>query len=52
MGVKTRLEIFVTRINSESVTLSTGERIESLTAVWTAGMVANDLNRQIPGKKD
>jgi NADH dehydrogenase len=52
LGVETKLGTSVTQIDAEGVTLSTGERIETLTAIWTAGMVANQLNQQIPGDKD
>jgi NADH dehydrogenase len=52
LGVETRLGVSVASIDAKSVTFSTGERIEALTVVWTAGVVANDLNQHIPGKKD
>lgn len=51
-GVEMRLGAAVTAIDEAGVVLSTGERIESLTAVWTAGMIANGLNQQVPGEKD
>jgi NADH dehydrogenase len=52
LGVELKLGTAVTGTNADGVTLATGERIETLTAVWTAGMVANELNKQIPGEKD
>jgi NADH dehydrogenase len=52
LGVETKLGVSVTGIDAEGVILSTGERIDTLTAVWTAGVVANELNKQVPGKKD
>jgi len=52
LGVEIKLGTTVTEIDAEGVVLSTGERIDTLTAVWTAGMIANDLNQQIPGEKD
>jgi NADH dehydrogenase len=52
LGVETKLGASVTGIDAEGVTLSTGERIDTLTAVWTAGVVANELNKQVPGEKD
>jgi len=52
LGVETKLGVAVTAIDAGGVVLATGERIEALTAVWTAGMVANQLNTQVPGQKD
>lgn len=52
LGVEMKLGAAVTEIDAEGVVLSTGERINALTAVWTAGMVANELNQQVPGEKD
>jgi NADH dehydrogenase len=52
LGVEIKLGTAVTEIDAEDVVLSTGERINALTAVWTAGMVANELNQQVPGEKD
>jgi NADH dehydrogenase len=52
LGVEMKLGASVTQIDSEGVILSNGERIETLTAVWTAGVVANQLNQQVPGEKD
>ncbi|OAL07079.1 FAD/NAD(P)-binding domain-containing protein [Phaeosphaeriaceae sp. SRC1lsM3a] len=52
LGVEVKLGAAVTKIDAEGVTLSTGEYIRTLTAVWTAGMIANELNKQVPGEKD
>jgi NADH dehydrogenase len=52
LGVEMKLGASVVRIDPGSALLSTGERIETLTAVWTAGLVANELNQQVPGEKD
>lgn len=51
-GVEVRTGVRVTAIDATSVTLSSGERIETKTAMWTAGMRANALAAQIPGEKD
>ncbi|KAL2822421.1 pyridine nucleotide-disulfide oxidoreductase family protein [Aspergillus granulosus] len=42
----------VTAIDADSVTLASGERIETKTAIWTAGMRATPLTQQIPAPKD
>lgn len=52
LGVETRLGTSVVAIDAEGVTLSTGERIETLTAVWTAGVVATPLTRQVSDSRD
>ncbi|KAI8631290.1 FAD-containing subunit of NADH dehydrogenase [Xylariaceae sp. FL1651] len=52
LEVETRLGTSVIAIDADGVTLSSGERIETLTAVWTAGVVATPLAKQIPGEKD
>lgn len=52
LGVEIMLGAAVIKIDAEGVTLSTGEYIETMTAVWTAGMIANELNKQVPGRKD
>lgn len=51
-GVETRTESRVVAMDAESVTLSTGERIETNTVVWTAGMRAHPLAGQIAGPHD
>jgi NADH dehydrogenase len=52
VGVEMRLGAAVTTIDAGGVVLATGERLDTLTAVWTAGMVANELNKLVPGEKD
>jgi NADH dehydrogenase len=52
LGVEMKLGVSVTEVDTEGIVFSTGERIETLTAVWAAGVVANQLNEQIPGEKD
>ncbi|KAI1422438.1 FAD-containing subunit of NADH dehydrogenase [Xylaria sp. FL1777] len=49
---ETRLGPSVVSIDAEGVTLSSGERIEALTAVWTAGLAATPLTKQVSDKRD
>lgn len=51
-GVEIITHTSVTAIDAHGVTLSTGQRIEAATVVWTAGARANPLAAQISGKKD
>lgn len=52
LGVETKLGAAVAAIDSGGITTATGERIETLTAIWTAGVAATPLAQQLPGKKD
>ncbi|KAH6623869.1 hypothetical protein F5144DRAFT_584573 [Chaetomium tenue] len=52
LGVEMKLGSAVTAVDAEGVTLASGERIETLTAVWTGGVAANALTQQIAGEKD
>lgn len=52
LGVETRLGAGVTAMDATSVTLSNGERIESTTVIWTAGIRAAPLAAQISAKHD
>ncbi|KAK5626324.1 hypothetical protein RRF57_002039 [Xylaria bambusicola] len=52
LGVETKLGTSITAVDAEGVTLSTGERIETLTAVWTAGVAATPLTKQVSEKRD
>lgn len=51
-GVEVRTGVRVSAIDATGVTLSSGERIDTHTVMWTAGMRANALATQIPGEKD
>jgi NADH dehydrogenase len=51
-GVDIILGVGVTAVDEGGVTLSNGERIESATVVWTAGMRASPLTAQIPAPRD
>jgi NADH dehydrogenase len=52
IGVEVKLGTTITGIDAGGVVLATGERLETLTAVWTAGVVASELNKQVPSEKD
>jgi NADH dehydrogenase len=51
-GVEVRSGVRVQAIDADGVVLSSGERIESNTVVWAAGMRASPLAAQIPGEHD
>jgi NADH dehydrogenase len=51
-GVEVRLGTSVTRVEETGVVLSDGASVPSRTVVWTAGMRANPLTEQVPGKRD
>ncbi|KAM5350032.1 hypothetical protein ACJ41O_006537 [Fusarium nematophilum] len=51
-GIEVMLGSAVAKVDAEGVTLASGERIEAMTAIWTAGVRATPLTRQIPGAKD
>ncbi|EEU36593.1 uncharacterized protein NECHADRAFT_51665 [Fusarium vanettenii 77-13-4] len=52
LNVEIKLKSRVAAVDSKGVTLASGERIETLTAIWTAGQRATPLTEQIPGAKD
>ena len=52
LGVEGKAGLRVTALDATGVTLSNGERIETETVIWTAGMRANQLTSQIAGEKD
>jgi NADH:quinone reductase (non-electrogenic) len=52
LGVETRLGVGVTALDKTGVTLSSGERIDSATVIWAAGMRAAPLTAQIPAERD
>jgi NADH dehydrogenase FAD-containing subunit len=52
LGVETKLGSGVAEVGAKGVTLCSGEYIETMTAVWTAGVRATPLTEQIPGAKD
>ncbi|KAF9871444.1 hypothetical protein CkaCkLH20_11091 [Colletotrichum karsti] len=52
LGVEVRLGSPVSAVDAEGVELASGERIPAETVIWTAGMRASTLAKQIPGPKD
>lgn len=52
LGIESRAGTSVTGVDAEGVTLSTGERIETLTPIWTAGVAATPLTKQVSDKRD
>ncbi|HCJ6509939.1 TPA: NAD(P)/FAD-dependent oxidoreductase [Acinetobacter baumannii] len=52
LGVEGKTGLRVTALDATGVTLSNGEKIETETVIWTAGMRANPLTSQIAGEKD
>jgi NADH dehydrogenase len=52
LGVETRLGVGVAALDDSGVRLADGERIESATVIWAAGMRAAPLTAQIPAEHD
>ena len=52
LGVETRLGAGIEAVDKCGVTLADGERIESKTVIWAAGMRAAPLTAQIPAERD
>ncbi|WP_284086495.1 NAD(P)/FAD-dependent oxidoreductase [Acinetobacter pittii] len=52
LGVEGKAGLRVTSLDASGVTLSNGEKIETETVIWTAGMRANPLTSQVTGEKD
>lgn len=52
MKVEVRTGTAVSSVDAEGLTLSSGERIDAKTVIWTAGVVATPLTQQIDGPKD
>ncbi|KAI0459097.1 FAD-containing subunit of NADH dehydrogenase [Xylaria acuta] len=52
LGVESKLGTGVVGLDAEGVTLSSGERIETLTAIWTAGVAATPLTKQVSDERD
>lgn len=52
LGVEGKAGLRVTALDASGVTLSNGEKIETQTVIWTAGMRANPLTSQVTGEKD
>ncbi|MEM5315028.1 NAD(P)/FAD-dependent oxidoreductase [Paraburkholderia sp. JHI869] len=52
LGVTWKLGSGVASVDAGGVTTTDGERIESHTVIWTAGLRASTLTAQIPGRLD
>ncbi|KAL2788260.1 hypothetical protein BJX66DRAFT_327252 [Aspergillus keveii] len=52
LQIETKLGSAVAAIDANGVVLASGERIESKTVIWTAGVRASPLTEQVPGPKD
>lgn len=52
VGVDVKLGTTIESVDAGGVVTTAGERIESLSVVWTVGMEATPLTKQIPGEKD
>jgi NADH:ubiquinone reductase (H+-translocating) len=52
LGVQWRLGASVTSVDEDGLTTSDGERIETNTVIWTAGLRASALTAQIPAERD
>ncbi len=52
LGVEAIVGVGVTAVDEDGVTLSNGERIESATVIWTAGMRPSALTAQIAAPRD
>jgi NADH dehydrogenase len=52
LGVETRLSVGVAALDQDGVMLSNGERIETSTVIWSAGMRASPLTSQLPAERD
>ncbi|KAA0069887.1 NAD(P)/FAD-dependent oxidoreductase [Tardiphaga sp. P9-11] len=52
LGVETKFGAGVASLDATSVTLTNGERIETSTVIWAAGMRAAPLTAQIPAERD
>lgn len=52
VGVETRLGAGVASVDAGGATLTGGERIDSATVIWAAGMRAAPLTQQVPAERD
>ncbi len=52
LGIETRLNTGIAQLDSTSVTLDSGERIETSTVIWSGGMRASPLTSQFDVEKD
>jgi NADH dehydrogenase len=52
LGVETRTGVAIERIEADGIVLGDGERIDTGTVVWTAGMRASPLAELVPVERD
>lgn len=52
LGVETRMNVGIAALDENGVTLGNGERIETSTVIWSAGMRASPLTAQLPAERD
>ncbi len=52
LGVETRLNVGISALDKDGVTLSNGERIETSTMIWSGGMRASPLTTQLSAERD
>lgn len=52
LGIEVRLNESVVAVDADGVTTASGARIAAATVIWTAGLRASPLTRQIPGRHD
>lgn len=52
LGVETRLNVGISSLDENVVTLSNGERIETSTVIWSGGMRASPLTAQLSAECD
>ncbi|MEZ5833422.1 MAG: NAD(P)/FAD-dependent oxidoreductase [Dongiaceae bacterium] len=52
LGIIWKTNASVTSIDADDLTISTGERIEAKTVIWTAGVRASPLTAQINAERD
>ncbi|KAK1706421.1 uncharacterized protein BDZ83DRAFT_593795 [Colletotrichum acutatum] len=52
LGIELRLASSITTVDPGAVQLASGEIIETMTTIWTAGVRATPLTQKIPGPKD
>jgi NADH dehydrogenase len=52
LGVETRLEVTVTTVDANGISLSSGEFVPTQTVVWCAGMRASPLAAELAVKRD
>jgi NADH dehydrogenase len=52
LGIETRMNVGIAALDEKGVTLGSGERIETMTVIWSAGMRASPLTAQLPAERD